>query len=312
MNDQRAGETKPASAIPTSGRRSDMEDPLGAALRALPPERAGAGFAARVLARLDERGATGRSAPGRLDSLAGHPPRLRPAAAWAALAAAALAVALVLALVRGSAPQGDGRDVIAESAPPAVAAPAMSTGPAAGAPVEQGAAAEPGAPAALDAAAVPAANPGSLPSGGAAADTASPAPARPTSDSDPPIPAGSPSGGRAAGSRDRTPAPAPADAGAVRLASGGRAAAGLPRRAAAPIDDPRSALARVRAELDALRREHRRFEVALAELPEIGRDGQPVVFLGGDEDLGLVLDLGREVPTGGTGRRGQEPGGPAL
>ncbi len=72
-----------------------------------------------------------------------------------------------------------------------------------------------------------------------------------------------------------------------------------PRRAVAPIEAPRAALTRVRAELNALRSEHRRFEVALAELPEIGRDGQPVVFLGGDEELGLVLDLGRELGTGG-------------
>lgn len=70
--------------------------------------------------------------------------------------------------------------------------------------------------------------------------------------------------------------------------------------------DARAALARVRAELDALRREHRRFEVGLAELPEIGPGGEPVLFLGGDEGLELVLDLGRDAD--GT-RRGSAGGG---
>ena len=301
MNDERAAESKPASAVPMSGRRSEVEDPLGAALRALPPERAGAGFTARVVARLDERGGAGRSTPGRLDSLAGHPPRFRPAVAWAALAAAALAVAFGLALVRGSAaPRGE-RAAIAESAAPAApapAAPAEVSRPMARAPATGGAAR------------MPASTSDSAPSGGAAAPGAPSAPAPAASDPHPSMPAGSPGGSRVAGPRsdprDRTAAPAPA--GAVRLAAAGHVAAGSPRRAAAPSDDPQAALARVRAELDALRREHRRFEVALAELPEIGRDGQPVVFLGGDEELGLVLDLGREIAAGGAAAEAGERG----
>jgi hypothetical protein len=300
MNDERATESEQAPAVPMSGRRSEVEDPLGAALRALPPERAGAGFTARVVARLDERGGAGRSTPGRLDSLAGHPPRFRPAVAWAALAAAALAVAFGLALVRGSAaPRGE-RAAIAESAAPAApapAAPAEVSRPMARAPATGGAAR------------MPASTPDSAPSGGAAAPGAPSAPAPAASDPDPPMPAGSPGGSRVAGSpsdpRHRTAAPAPAGAGAVRLAAAGYVAAGSPRRAAAPSDDPQAALARVRAELDALRREHRRFEVALAELPEIGRDGQPVVFLGGDEGLGLVLDLGREATAGEVAEAGE-------
>ena len=84
-----------------------------------------------------------------------------------------------------------------------------------------------------------------------------------------------------------------------------RASARLASTASTP--DVRSALERVRAELDALRREHRAFEVALTELPEIGRDGQPVVFLGGDEGLGLVLELGRESAAGDAMEAGERP-----
>ncbi len=101
----------------------------------------------------------------------------------------------------------------------------------------------------------------------------------------------------AAGGADGDEAPPAATADTRLAAAGNRAAAG----------DAHDALARLRAELDALRREHRRFEIGLADLPEVGRDGQPVVYVGGDEGLGLVLDLGRDAAPGGR-RDDIEPG----
>lgn len=101
-------------------------------------------------------------------------------------------------------------------------------------------------------------------------------------------PASGPGAAPAEDSPSTVPPPAPSD---TRLAAAGSAAAG----------DAHDALVRLRAELDALRREHRRFEIGLADLPEVGRDGQPVVYVGGDEGLGLVLDLGRDTLPGGRG-----------
>jgi len=289
MNDERATKTPGEEAPPRPRRPAGEDDPLGAALRALPPERAGAGFTGRVLARLD---AGGRTMPGGSGSHRRRPAFLRPAG-WAALAAAALALAVGLAFVRAPAPPRSGQE-IASSEPAPPEAPALTV---------------PGdvpPPRHADAAAPRSVATARSPSGGAATLDDLPAAANPGSA---PIARGGsrgagPGAADSSGDVEPTPAPAPA-ADAVRLAAAGGPEAAGPRRptsdrgpAAPPSADARSALERMRAELDALRREHRRFEVALAELPEIGRDGQPVVFLGGDEGLGLVLDLGRETPLG--------------
>lgn len=58
----------------------------------------------------------------------------------------------------------------------------------------------------------------------------------------------------------------------------------------------RALLAEVRSELEALRRDHRRLTAGLADLPEIGADGRPVLYVGGDEGLGLVLGAREEGP----------------
>jgi hypothetical protein len=306
VNDERATETPRDAASPGARRPAGEDDPLGAALRALPAERAGAGFTGRMLARLDETSTAGRSGPGRSGSRTLRPARLRPAA-WAALAAATLAVALGLALVRGSGPPpgeliASSESELAET--PAVTVPtSKDTRQVRGDPGGEGTAASPSAAIPESAASAGSVTPGEVSSAGT---TGSALPLAPGGTRR----AGSDAAGSPAGDRERTALSArPADA--VRLAAADAGAAGSRRRApdrgatVAPSVDPRSALARVRAELDALRREHRRFEVALAELPEIGRDGQPVVFLGGDEGLGLVLDLGREATAGEVAEAGE-------
>ena len=70
----------------------------------------------------------------------------------------------------------------------------------------------------------------------------------------------------------------------------------------------RAELAAARSALEALRRDHRRLSADLVDLPEIGADGQPVLYVGGDEGLGLVLG-----PTRGRGsvRPAAYPGGGA-
>jgi hypothetical protein len=112
-------------------------------------------------------------------------------------------------------------------------------------------------------------------------------------------------GGAGGGRREPAAIPAPAAAGSPeavgappdRLAA---ASAGAPtgparerrpaRLAAAPEPD---SLAEARAALAELRRRHRQFETALAELPEPAADGWPKLYFGGDEGLEFVLDLGR-------------------
>lgn len=298
MNDERATETPRDAASPGARRPAGEDDPLGAALHALPAERAGAGFTGRVLARLDERTA-GRGATGRSGPPARRPVLLGPAG-WAVLAAAVLAVAVGLALVRASGPQSGATLASSGSAPveaPAVIVPGDVPPPGNDGPSGSLSATTAGSPA----------------SAGAATRDDLPAATIPGSPPAAPGPSSRADSGAAGsgGDTERMSATTPA-AEAVRLAAASVPEAAGPRRrepdrgpAATPSADARSALERMRAELDALRREHRRFEVALAELPEIGRDGQPVVFLGGDEGLGLVLDLGREATAGEVAEAGE-------
>jgi hypothetical protein len=269
-------EKRQRTSEPPGPRRLDAgEDAIGAALRSLPAETAGPGFTARVLARLGE------------GERASRPPTLRPAVAWALLAAAALIAAAGIVVMRSSAPQ-DAPDRVAESRPDEP--PAVVTDAEAGTAARAGRRdpSEDGRPASGPGAA----RAGDPPSTAAASGEDEPSPGAPAAGV-PRFAEGPARDGRP-GAR-RSPPPAPGD---TRLAAAGsRAAAG----------DAHDAVARLRVELDALRREHRRFEIGLADLPEVGRDGQPVVYVGGDEGLGLVLDLGRDTAPGGR-RDDLEPG----
>ncbi len=89
----------------------------------------------------------------------------------------------------------------------------------------------------------------------------------------------------------------------LRGALDAQGTAGPPQRASAPDDAPartpasppvRTAATPARAaELDALRREHATLERELAGLRERALPGGEVVWIGGDESVDFVLDLGR-------------------
>lgn len=256
-------------------------DPLGEALRALPAETAGPGFTARVLARLDE---SERASSGS--------PALRPAAAWAMLAVAGLVAAVGVAVTRSGGPPAEEPARIAELTA------ADRSGEGAAEVPEGRAAAVPGSPETSQPPSPRSArvrpgpeagrSPGSAPDG-AAADEAAPA-----------------SPGPAVGALRVAAGDAEAarSAGDARLAGSASASPG-------PPSDARASLDRLRAELDALRRDHRRLEIGLSDLPELGRDGQPVIYVGGDEGLELVLDLGRD-PGPRSDPRGDRPAGTSL
>lgn len=244
-----ASNASPSNVGPSNANPAALDAALGAALRALPAERAGAGFTARVLARLDRPAAPSRDrAPARSLPL------------LAALAAAVLAVAVGLTLIPERGPEGRA------GAPPRVADAGRVAAPAAGS----------------SAATVPTAPEPGLPAAGGRERPAG-------------LDRHSPEGAL----------PAPGEAAPAGFA---RTSAGPPSLRAEPAADPRAALDRVRAELDALRREHRRFQVGLGALPEIGADGEPVLYLGGDEGLELVLDLGRDAVPASRGDAGSDPG----
>ena len=297
MNDERATESPREPAIPGARPPAGEDDPFGAALRALPAERAGSGFTGRVMARLDERDGARRGVLdrpgsfGRRFAFPGH-------AVWAALATAALAVVLGLVLVRGWSPPPPDQAIASADPTPAEA-------PAATAPRELEPRISGGSEGATAAPPVALSEPA-----GAAGSSGEEALRPPSAPSREPV---APGGATNAGLERQRVTPARTES--IRPAAGPEPVSSRRRatdRGATeiPAADARSALERMRAELDALRRDHRRFEVALAELPEIGRDGQPVVFLGGDEGLGLVLDLGREAAASGDPEAGER--GPSL
>jgi hypothetical protein len=76
---------------------------------------------------------------------------------------------------------------------------------------------------------------------------------------------------------------------------------------------PQNGRQRHQPALAALRESRQRFALELALLPEIGGDGAPVLYLGGDEGLDVVLDLGHpelaidRTPGGGAAARRARP-----
>jgi hypothetical protein len=75
------------------------------------------------------------------------------------------------------------------------------------------------------------------------------------------------------------------------------AAAALALAALAPFSArwlaPERSLADERAQLGELQREHRQLEQELSSLMSLGGDADDVVYLGGDDDVALVVDLDR-------------------
>jgi hypothetical protein len=100
------------------------------------------------------------------------------------------------------------------------------------------------------------------------------------------------------------PAPSPQASGgpsAGEPATTGAAAAGMgatetPIETAAVQKVALEAAREARTALERLRREHRRLEQDLRSLGAFTGDGSGVIYLGGDESLDLVLDLGSDAP----------------
>lgn len=91
--------------------------------------------------------------------------------------------------------------------------------------------------------------------------------------------------------------PAAAGAALAALAAAVALVVGLRGTGTAPAPPaPQVAVRDARAALEELRREQRRLERELTALSQLTASDGPVIYIGGDETLDLVLDLGSEAP----------------